>query len=62
MSISLQPKKSDVENGEEAWWYDGKGSISIYIQGIDKILSCRIKRSALERYLKRVSKAMKARQ
>ena len=54
--MSLKPKKARVVKGKDAWWYDERGGISVYIEGMGTILACVIKRSALERYLKRSSK------
>ena len=55
--MSLRPKKARVQNGGSAcsaWWYDERGGISVYIVNNNSVvLSCRIKRSALIRFIER---------
>lgn len=40
----------------EAWWYEGRNSIQVYVQDGDRILSCRIRRAALSDWIKRTEK------
>ncbi len=51
--MSLKPKKAKIIKGKEAWWYDERGAISVYISGMGTTLSCRIKRSELVKFIKR---------
>ena len=52
-AMSRKPKKARILHGKSAWWYDEHGAISVHIEGLGSVLSCQIKRSALQRYMKR---------
>lgn len=56
--LSLKPKKARSDKGcGDSWWYDDRGSIHVLIQPdrFTNAVSCRIKRSALLKYIKRSS-------
>lgn len=54
--MNNKPKKAKVVIGHDAWWYDEKGGISVYVQRKNagqSILACRIKRSDLVKFINR---------
>ncbi len=54
MTISLRPKKAWVMRGKSAWWYDERGAISVFIEGLNNdVVSCRIQHRKLEKYIAR---------
>jgi len=57
-SISRGAHKATATGCHEAWWYENKGSIEIYMHDGNKhpgkIMHCRIQKAAIKRWLKRV--------
>ena len=55
MKLSLMPKQARTRRAMDAWWYEERGAIRIYIQPIypGPTWSCSIKRSQLLKYIER---------
>ena len=53
--MSLKPKQAIPMSADtQAWWYEERGAISIYMQQKNgNIISARIRKSALVKFIKR---------
>lgn len=55
MKVSNKPHSATPMHNtcEEAWWYENKGSIQVYVHRGNKTFACRINRRVLKDWLER---------
>jgi hypothetical protein len=53
VKLNRNPHKATPIHGKEAWWYENKQSIDVYVDSEGVTLACRIPRRYIESWLKR---------
>jgi hypothetical protein len=56
--MRLAPHKASPigKSTREAWWYEDKRSIAVYLYDGEKVLSCKINAKAIEKWLERTKR------